>query len=85
MDPVAIPWDCVDGFFHAHWRRPEAYLDGRVRRASSVWAQLGPEVEHRAVAQLAADLVSGAWHERNGELLELEEVDHGARLLVAGS
>src|SRR5690349_14249046 len=30
-EPVLIPWDCVDGFFEAHWRRPEAYLDENVR------------------------------------------------------
>jgi hypothetical protein len=23
---VPIPHDCLDGFFHAYWRRPEAYL-----------------------------------------------------------
>ena len=32
IEPVPIPWDCADGFFEAHWRRPEAYLDERVRR-----------------------------------------------------
>ena len=31
VEPVPIPWDCVDGFFEAYWRRPEAYLDERVR------------------------------------------------------
>lgn len=24
MQTVPIPWDCIDGFFHAYWRRPEA-------------------------------------------------------------
>jgi hypothetical protein len=84
IDTVPIPWDCVDGFFHAHWRRPHAYLDERVRRGSSVWARVGPAVEGRAVAALAADLESGAWHERNGGLLDLDQAEIGARLLVAG-
>jgi len=22
--PVLVPWDCADGFYHAFWRRPEA-------------------------------------------------------------
>ena len=35
--PVTIPWDCADGFYEAYWRRPEAYLDERVRRGISVW------------------------------------------------
>ena len=34
MRPVPIPHDCVDGFFSAHWRRPEAFLDPRSARAS---------------------------------------------------
>ena len=80
---VPIPWDCVDGFFHAFWRRPEAYLQDSVRRGSSVWTRLGPEVEARAVAALRADLESGAWHERNAAILERDELDLGYRLLVA--
>ena len=34
-EPVPIPWDCLDGFFHAYWRRPEAYLRHEVRRGTS--------------------------------------------------
>lgn len=83
-EPVEIPWDCVDGFFHAHWRRPEAYLREDVRRATSVWAGVGPVVERRVVAALRGDVDSGAWHARNGELLEVDAADLGARLLVAG-
>jgi hypothetical protein len=84
MEPVPIPWDCVDGFFHAFWRRPEAYLDERVRRGSSVWARVGAAVEARVVAELGADLASGAWRARNAELLALEALDCGYRLLVTG-
>jgi SAM-dependent methyltransferase len=84
MEPVPIPWDCVDGFFHAFWRRPEAYLDERVRRGSSVWARVGAAVEARVVAELGADLESGAWRARNAELLALEALDCGYRLLVTG-
>jgi hypothetical protein len=32
---------------------------------------------------LAADLESGSWRERHGELLELDELDLGYRLVVA--
>jgi hypothetical protein len=42
------------------------------------------EAEARAVTALRADLDSGRWHERNAELLDVEEVECGARLLVAG-
>ena len=80
--PVPVPHDCLDGFFAAFWRRPEAYLDPRVRAGMSNLAQLGSPVD-RAVGALRADLESGAWHERNRDLLDLEELDLGYRLLVS--
>jgi hypothetical protein len=83
VDPVLVPWDCVDGFFEAYWRRPEAYLDERVRRGVSVWAKLGPDVERRAVRRLRDDLDSGRWAERNGDLVDLDAAEVGLRLLIA--
>jgi SAM-dependent methyltransferase len=82
-EPVLIPWDCADGFFEAHWRRPEAYLDDHVRRAVSVWTRVGPDVEERAVRRLRDDLISGRWAERNRDLVGLDEAELGLRLLVA--
>jgi SAM-dependent methyltransferase len=83
MEPVLVPWDCADGFFEAYWRRPEAYLDRRVRRGCSVWTAVGPEVEERVVWSLGDDLESGRWAERNSELLQLEAAELGLRLLIA--
>jgi hypothetical protein len=83
VEPVLIPWDCVDGFFEAYWRRPEAYLDENVRRGISVWARVGPDAEQRAVRSLRDDLASGWWAERNHDLLDLEVADLGLRLLIA--
>ena len=83
VEPVPIPWDCADGFFEAYWRRPEAYLDERVRRGVSVWARVGPQAEQRAVRSLRADLVSGRWAERNRDLAGLDAAELGLRLLVA--
>jgi SAM-dependent methyltransferase len=82
-EPVLIPWDCADGFFEAHWRRPEAYLDDRVRRAVSVWTRVGPQAERRAVGKLRADLSSGRWAERNRDVVALDAAELGLRLLVA--
>jgi SAM-dependent methyltransferase len=81
--PVPIPADCRDGFFCAFWRRPEAYLDPRVRAGMSVFALLPPAAVNACVAALRADLASGAWQERHADLLELDELDLGYRLLVA--
>jgi SAM-dependent methyltransferase len=83
MEPVLIPWDCVDGFFEAYWRRPEAYLDESVRRGVSVWARVGPDAEQRAVCLLRDDLASGRWAERNRDLVDLDAAELGLRLLIA--
>jgi SAM-dependent methyltransferase len=82
-EPVPIPWDCADGFFEAFWRRPEAYLDARVRRGMSVWARVGPDAERRAVRTLRDDLASGRWADRNRDLLDLEAAELQSRLLIA--
>lgn len=82
-EPVPVPWDCEDGLFEAYWRRPEAYLDERVRRAMSVWTSVGPDVERRAVQDLGRDLDSGRWADRNRDLLDLDAADLGLRLLIA--
>lgn len=82
-EPVAIPWDCTDGFFEAYWRRPEAYLDEDVRRGISVFAAVGAEAERRAVRDLRNDLTSGRWAERNRDLVDLDAAELGARLLIA--
>jgi hypothetical protein len=83
-EPVPIPHDCRDGFFHAYWRRPEAYLDPRVRAGISVFAQLDDAAVEDGLERLRRDLESGEWARRNADLLELEEVDAGYRLIVAG-
>jgi hypothetical protein len=83
LEPVPLPWDCCDGNFPDFWRRPEAYLDERVRRGSSVWHRVGPAVEARVVRELCADLESGRWAERNRDLLDLDEIDLGGRLLIS--
>jgi SAM-dependent methyltransferase len=80
--PVPVPHDCTDGFFGAFWRRPEAYLDPVVRAGISNLAHFGDALAP-AFERLAADLDSGAWHRRHADLLELDELDLGYRI-VAG-
>ena len=82
VEPVPIPWDCADGFFEAYWRRPEAYLDDRVRRGMSVWTRVGPDAERRAVRCLGDDLATGRWAERNRDIIALDSAELGLRLLV---
>jgi len=82
-EPVLVPWDCADGFYHAYWRRPEAYLDEDVRHGMSIWARAGPAAEQRAVRSLRDDLASGRWAERNRSLAGLDAAEFGDRLLIA--
>jgi SAM-dependent methyltransferase len=83
VEVVPIPWDCRDGFFSAFWRRPEAYLDPAVRAGISTMAKRSEAELADGLARLRADIESGEWARRHADLLELDEVDHGYRLLVA--
>jgi SAM-dependent methyltransferase len=83
VEPVPIPHDCRDGFMHAYWRRPEAYLDPGVRDAISVFRLLPAEEVSAAIERLRADLESGEWHRRNAAILDRDELDLGYRLIVA--
>ncbi|MCS0639847.1 class I SAM-dependent methyltransferase [Streptomyces sp. LP05-1] len=77
--------DFTDGFMTAFWRRPETYLDPLMRRACSAFALTDPAAVERGVARLRADLDSGAWQRRYGELLERDHIDAGFRLLTGVS
>ena len=76
--------DLEDGVLGAHWSRPEAYLDPTVRANNSGTALADQAAVARGVARLQADLASGVWHERHADMLELDSIDLGYRLLVSG-
>ncbi len=80
---VPIPYDCVDGFHGAFWRRPAAYLDPRIRSGISTYASLTPDERDEGLRRLAADLQSGAWEHQHRDVLKLDELDLGYRLIVA--
>jgi SAM-dependent methyltransferase len=80
---VPVPADCRDGFCHAWWRRPDAYLDPRVRAGISGIARLPTDVVDEAMARLAVDLTSGRWHATHQSLLTASEIDAGYRLVVS--
>ncbi len=80
---VPIPHDCIDGFHGAFWRRPEAYLDPQVRSGISCYAAMSPDERDGGLRRLATDIQSGAWEDRHRNLLELDELDLGYRLIVA--
>ena len=83
IERIPTPGDCVDGFFEAFWRRPEALLDPAVRAAQSMWALLDAGVEDRIVRRLSAALESGAWDADHGHLREQESFDGSLRLVIS--
>jgi SAM-dependent methyltransferase len=78
---VPVPYDCVDGFLGAYWRRPWEYLDEGVRGAISTFARIGDI--SLGLDRLRTDLESGRWAVRNAELFDLEELDLGYRIVVS--
>jgi SAM-dependent methyltransferase len=83
VERMRTPGDCVDGFFEAFWRRPEALLDPAIRSAQSLWSLLDPGVEERIVDRLAAALQSGAWDAEHGHLRQQESFDGALRLVIS--
>jgi SAM-dependent methyltransferase len=81
--PVPIPHDCTDGFLYAYWRRPQAYLDARIRSGSSSFWAMGDAAE-AGLQKLKHDLDTGEWAQRYRELLDREAYDAGYRLVVSG-
>jgi hypothetical protein len=82
ITPVPIPADCRDGFIHAFWKRPEAFLDPEVPATMAAFATLPVPVVADALARLRDDVESGAWARRNRELADRDRLDLGHRLIV---
>ena len=80
---VPVPADCLDGFCHSYWARPEAYLDPAVRAGISGIARLPRTTVADAMARLERDLATGRWHDRHGAALAAGVVDAGYRLVVS--
>lgn len=83
VETVPVPHDCTDGFGAAYWRRPEAYLDPLVRAGMSMLAQTGEAALQSGLARLADDIATGRWAENHADLLALDSLDAGYRLLIA--
>ena len=85
IEPVPVPADCTDGFGAAFWRRPDAYLDPAVQAGMSVFARTDQALLLPGLTRLAADLDSGRWQDEHAELLDLDELDLGYRLVTAAA
>jgi hypothetical protein len=80
---LRVPARCRDGFLMSFWDRRELVLDPEPRAVTSGFATLSDGVQERICAILGADLRSGRWDDRYGELRTLSEFDSGLRLVLA--
>ncbi len=81
MVPLGIPEDCIDGFLAAFWKRPEAYLNPIVRQSISTFSKL--KSLKKGLLNLKNDLDSGAWLEKNKDIMNSNTLDAGYVLITA--
>jgi SAM-dependent methyltransferase len=81
VSPVLVPHDCTDGFLYAYWRRPEAYLEARIRSGSSSFKAI--RNAEAGLRKLRIDIETGEWRRRYSDLLTQDAYDAGYRLVVA--
>jgi hypothetical protein len=81
--PFFLPYDLSDLFAAAAWRRPELYLQPEVRAGISSFALANRSLIELGVKSLEADLRSGQWDAKYGEIRSLTEIDVGYRFLRA--
>jgi SAM-dependent methyltransferase len=82
LQAVPIPRDCENGLLAAYWRRPQAYLQERVRAGIPTFQLPGAKDMLGGLGELAQDIESGRWEQRNREILESEQLDLGYRVLM---
>ena len=81
--PLLLPYDLSDLFAAAGWRRPELYLQPEVRAGISSFALANQDLIEQGVKLLAADLTSGKWRRKYGDIHNLTEIDIGYRFIRA--
>lgn len=85
IQAIPVPFDCTDGFQEAFYGRPEAFLNKDIRSAQSAWGFISDELEEHYVKNFAAELKSGAWDEKYGELRKTKTFTGALRLITASA
>ncbi|WP_096438841.1 class I SAM-dependent methyltransferase [Alteribacter populi] len=83
VQPIPVPFDCVDGFQEAFYGRPEAFLKKEVRLSQSAWRFLPEGVEDKLVKALSDDLKSGKWDKKYGKYRKKSSFTCAMRLIIA--
>jgi ubiquinone/menaquinone biosynthesis C-methylase UbiE len=80
-----LPFDLVDWFAAAGWRRPELYLDAEVRQGISSFAKVPQSELESGLRRLASDLNDGTWEQKFGKLRDRETLDAGYVFIHLGA
>ena len=81
ISPLLIPSDCKDGLLAAFWKRPEAYLNSKVRQSTSPFSKIKNLSE--GLQKLEDDLASGIWAKNNYTILSSKSLDVGYKVISA--
>lgn len=79
--PLLLPDDLSDLFAAAGWKKPELYLQPEVRAGISSFALANQDLVEQGIKLLTADLSSGKWVEKYGDIRNLTEIDLGYRFI----
>ena len=83
VTPVPIPADCIDGFEAAYWRRPAAFLNPNLCASMSALSLISRSERESGQRRLANDLANGTWTRRHEDLLGVDQLDLGYRVVAA--
>jgi ubiquinone/menaquinone biosynthesis C-methylase UbiE len=80
-----LPRDLQDRFGASFWSHPDAYLDPEVRNGMSDFALMPESDIAHGLQRLAADIQSGEWDVKYGELRTQKSYDLGFRFIIVES
>lgn len=81
--PFPLPADLQDRFGASFWPCPEAYLNPEVRQGMSDFALMSQSDVHDGLQRLEADLQSGHWDSKYGDLRTQETYDVGFKFITS--
>ena len=76
-----LPQETTDYTMHSGWNHPEIYLEPNFRQSMSGFSLASSHEIDPGVSNLRADLETGTWDKKYGELRKLKEYDLGFRFI----
>ena len=83
--PFLLPPDLNDNFAAAGWCKPDLYLNDAVRKGISTFSKMPIDELEAGLNNLTADLDSGVWLQKYGQIKQQHSYDAGYRIIIASS